>query len=187
MPRQLKVYRTPIGFHDAYVAAPSQKAALAAWGSAKDLFARGAAELVTDPALTAAPLATPGVVVKLSRGTAAEQIAALPPSRPKRRGAEPVDEGEAAPARRAPAPARAPAPPPMPKPSRQGLEKAEQALAEAETRHRQADRALAAEEAALAKRRKEQDRASAAERASLEEERDHERRSYDKAMAAWRG
>lgn len=30
--RKLKVYRTPIGFHDAYVAAPSQKAALEAWG-----------------------------------------------------------------------------------------------------------------------------------------------------------
>ena len=26
----LKVYRTPIGFHDAYVAAPSKKAALRA-------------------------------------------------------------------------------------------------------------------------------------------------------------
>jgi hypothetical protein len=181
MPRQLKVYRTPIGFHDAYVAAPSQKAALAAWGSAKDLFARGAAELVTDPALTAAPLATPGVVVKLSRGTAAEQIAALPPSRPKARAAEPVDEVKAAPAR------RAPAPPPMPKPSRQGLEEAEHALVEAEARHRQADRALAAEEAALAKRRKEQDRAAAAERAALEEARDRERHAYDKAMAAWRG
>jgi hypothetical protein len=33
MPRaaKLKVFRTPIGFHDAYVAAPSQKAALEAW------------------------------------------------------------------------------------------------------------------------------------------------------------
>ena len=75
---KLKVYRTPIGFHDAYVAAPSQKAALEAWGSDHDLFARGAAELVTDAALTAAPLASPGTVVKRSRGTTAEQIAALP-------------------------------------------------------------------------------------------------------------
>jgi hypothetical protein len=30
MPRKLKVFRTPIGFHDAYVAAPSRKAALEA-------------------------------------------------------------------------------------------------------------------------------------------------------------
>ena len=76
---KLKVFRTPIGFHDAYVAAPSQKAAIAAWGSGADVFARGEAELVTDPALTAAPLASPGTVVKRLRATAAEQIAALPP------------------------------------------------------------------------------------------------------------
>ena len=30
MPRKLKVFRTPTGFHDAYVAAPSRKAALEA-------------------------------------------------------------------------------------------------------------------------------------------------------------
>lgn len=29
----LKVFRTPIGFHDAYVAVPSQKAALEAYGA----------------------------------------------------------------------------------------------------------------------------------------------------------
>lgn len=31
MARKLKVFCTPIGFHDAYVAAPSQKAALEVW------------------------------------------------------------------------------------------------------------------------------------------------------------
>jgi hypothetical protein len=76
--QKLKVYRTVAGFNDAYVAATSQKAALEAWGSVRDLFARGIAELVTDPALTAAPLASPGVVVKHSRGTTAEQIKAMP-------------------------------------------------------------------------------------------------------------
>ena len=45
---KLKVFRTPTGFHDAYVAAPSRKAALAAWGAEADLFARGTAEEVTD-------------------------------------------------------------------------------------------------------------------------------------------
>ena len=30
---RLKVFRTSIGFHDAYVAAPSRKAALEAWGA----------------------------------------------------------------------------------------------------------------------------------------------------------
>ncbi|MEG8017904.1 hypothetical protein [Sphingomonas sp. LR55] len=62
--QKLKVYRTVAGFHDAYVAAASQKAALAAWGSDKDLFARGIAEQVTDDALTAEPLAAPGTVIK---------------------------------------------------------------------------------------------------------------------------
>ncbi|MDB5673064.1 MAG: hypothetical protein JWM65_46, partial [Sphingomonas bacterium] len=78
MPRQLKVYRTPIGFHDAYVAAPSQKAALEAWGSDANLFARGMAEIVTDPALTSEPLASPGKVVRRLRGSADDHFAALP-------------------------------------------------------------------------------------------------------------
>jgi hypothetical protein len=78
MPRaqKLKVYCTPIGFHDAYVAASSQKAALEAWGSDANLFARGVAEQVTDPRLMAEPLARPGKVIRKLRGTAEEQIAA---------------------------------------------------------------------------------------------------------------
>lgn len=87
MPRQqkLKVFRTPIGFHDAYVAAPSRKAALEAWGSDSDLFARGIAEPVTDPELAREPLQNPGQVIRRLRGTEAEQIAALPRrSLPKR-------------------------------------------------------------------------------------------------------
>lgn len=50
---KLKVYRTATGFHDAYVAAPNQKAALETWGSDKDLFARCAAKIVTDIVLIA--------------------------------------------------------------------------------------------------------------------------------------
>lgn len=50
--RRLKVFWTPIGFHDAYVAAASQKAALEAWGSDSNLFAAGLAEMVTDAKLT---------------------------------------------------------------------------------------------------------------------------------------
>src|SRR6185312_8207523 len=56
MPRKLRVFRTPIGFHDAYVAAPSRKAALAAWGAEANLFARGTAEQVSDPKLMLEPL-----------------------------------------------------------------------------------------------------------------------------------
>ena len=75
--QKLKVFRTPIGFHDAYVAAPSQKAALEAWGADANLFARGEAEEVTEPKLAKAPLEHPGKVVKVLRGTKAEHLAAL--------------------------------------------------------------------------------------------------------------
>src|SRR3546814_19220471 len=77
MARGLKVYKIPIGFHDAYVAAPTQQAAIEAWGSDKDVFQRKQAELVTDPALTQAPLESPGKFIKRLRGTAAAQLAAL--------------------------------------------------------------------------------------------------------------
>lgn len=75
MPK-LKVFRTTIGFHDAYVATASRAAALRAWGAGTDLFAMGAAEAVSDPELTEAPLAEPGTVIKLSRGSAADHLAA---------------------------------------------------------------------------------------------------------------
>lgn len=185
---KLKVFRTPIGFHDAYVAAPSQKAALQAWGSARDLFARGVAEVVTDPALTAEPLARPGTVIKRSRGSAAEQIAALPPDR-ERTHRKPVAAGEdddAAPARKPARPAvRAPAP--MPKPSRRALMEAEAALSQAEARHRSEERALRAEEAALAKRRRALERDQREEHDRLEAARQAAADAFDAAMRRWQG
>lgn len=166
----LKVYRTPIGFHDAYVAAPSQKAALKAWGSDADLFARGVAEVVTDPELTAEPLARPGEVIRKSRGSAAEQLAALPPDKPK-------------PKAKAPAKVR---PKPKPRPDRAPVEKAEQALAAAEQRHRDEDRALAAEEKALAERRRTMRTAQAEETKRLATARDDLETAYEAALARWR-
>jgi len=80
-PARLKVFHTPVGFDDAYVAAASRKAALVAWGSRHDLFATGDAELVEDPALTAEALATPGTVIRKRRGSA-EDRAALRAHRP---------------------------------------------------------------------------------------------------------
>lgn len=79
MPRKLKVFRTPTGFHDAYVAAPSRKAALLAWGADADLFARGTAEEVTDSRLMAEPLKHPGDIVRVSRGDLAAQLKAFEP------------------------------------------------------------------------------------------------------------
>ena len=120
----LKVYRTAIGFHDGYVAAASQKAALDAWGSDKNLFARGAAELVTDEALTQAPLAAPGTVIKRLRGLVEEQMAALPPDKPMTPAS-----GNAATASAKKAKAEKPPKPKPPPPSRAGLDDAEAALA----------------------------------------------------------
>jgi hypothetical protein len=84
MPRALKVFRTPVGFYDAVVAAPSQKAALAAWGTTTNLFASGDACVVEDPVLQTEALGNPGEVIKKSRGDAAAMLGPEPPKRPAR-------------------------------------------------------------------------------------------------------
>jgi len=173
--QKLKVYRTPIGFHDAYVAAPSQKAALAAWGSDHDLFARGIAELVDDPELMREPLAKPGEVIRRSRGTAAEQIAALPADRPKRARAPTAE------------PSPPPAPKPKPKPDRAPLDAARAALDDAEARHRRERDALAKREAALARERRETERRQTDEAATLRDQAGQAQAAYDAAMRDWRG
>ncbi|NIJ06872.1 hypothetical protein FHS31_000454 [Sphingomonas vulcanisoli] len=167
--KKLKVYRTAIGFHDAYVAAPSKKAALAAWGTTKDLFARHAAELVEDAALTAEPLAHPGEVIKRARGTAAEQLAALPDkAQPRKTSPKPV------PARKA-----------SPRPSRANVDRAEQALADAEQRHETEMAVLRREEKALAKRRRKIADAHQAESRKLQGKIDAARDDYETAIARW--
>ncbi len=71
MPRQqrLKVFRAHFGFYDTIVAAPSQKAALAAWGVHPSEFAQGFARLTTDPAAVTAARADPGTVLKRPIGS----------------------------------------------------------------------------------------------------------------------
>ena len=69
---RLKLFKTVIGFHDAYVAAPSQKAALAAWGASTDLFSAGLAERVDDAAVCEAAFAEAGSVITAKRGTKGE-------------------------------------------------------------------------------------------------------------------
>lgn len=125
--RKLKVFRTAIGFHDAYVAAPSQKAALAAWGSDRNLFAIGGAEPVEDGPLAEKALATPGKVIKVARGTADQHLAALPKATKKTTKAAPREK-----IRKAPAPKKAPDPKRPPRPSRTAVERAEKNVREAE-------------------------------------------------------
>jgi hypothetical protein len=178
---KLKVFRTPIGFHDAYVAAPSQKAAMEAWGSDKSLFARGEAEEVTEPALTAEPLAAPGVVVKRLRGSAAEQIAALGADEPgpRARASGPDKGAKAKPVK--------PPPKPKPRPSRALLDEAEAALAAAAERHREERKGLAEREAALAHERRELEAAQAKEAERLGRAREAAEARYEAAMRRWRG
>lgn len=168
---KLKVFRTAIGFHDAYVAAPSKKAALAAWGTSKDLFARGAAEVVTDPELTARPLEQPGVVLKLSRGSAAEHMTALPKSDGTGRAAK----------------TKTPAAKARPRPDRSALDAARAALDAAETRHRADVRELAERIAALEKQKRGLDAQAERERAKLEAAVAKAEDRYEHALERWRG
>lgn len=174
MARALKVFRTSAGFHDAYVAAPSRKAALAAWGANVDLFARGIAEQVTDPALTKAPLAQPGEVIMLSRGGLADQLKAMGP----RKVAAKAKKTAAAPAK----PKRASKPP-----SRAKLDAAEKAL----------EQAGAAQAAEIGKLERERDRIEQRieklrakhekDRRALERKRNAERDAYRDALDRWSG
>lgn len=168
MPR-LKVFRTPIGFHDAFVAAPSQKAALAAWGSDANLFARGVAEEVTDPELTAEPLAHPGMVIRKLRGTVEEQIAALPKDTlaPKAAASKPRSR--------------------RPKPSRAKLDDAEAALQSLEAAHAAEEAKLVVREQQLALERRKITERQAAERDRAAQEVAKAGKAYEAAVADWTG
>lgn len=69
MPRKLKTYVTSLGFFDQAVAAPSMKAALAAWGAESNLFHQGFAKESNDPEIIAATMAHPGIVLKRPVGS----------------------------------------------------------------------------------------------------------------------
>lgn len=174
--QKLKVYRTPVGFHDAYVAAPSQKAALEAWGTETNLFARGSAEQVTQPELMKVPLEHPGQVVKVLRGTRAEQLAALDKfegpssaSREARLAWAEVVTGK---------PKKRP-----PKPSRAALEKAEEQLKKLEKRQSGQLAKIDKQLAALERRRRELQRRHEAERDKAVEKVESEREKYEDALA----
>ncbi len=171
------------GFHDAYVAAPSQKAAVEAWRADKDVFARGVAELVTDPALTEEPLARPGEIVKRLRGTAAEQIAALgdvpEPAAAKRAKAAQTST-------RAPRPAKPPPLKPKPRPSRAALDTVEAALAEAEARQVEALRAMEERQAALHRERAALTAKHDTERERLQARQAKAEAAYQEALRRWR-
>jgi len=173
--QKLKVFRTPIGFHDAYVAAPSQKAALEAWGADGNLFAQGIAEQVDDPNLMEEPLANPGNVIKRVRGSTDEHFAAL--DRTERKPNPKAEEALEAPKRKAK---------PKPRPSRDELDAAEHALEKAEKKQRKKLGELDEKIRELERKRRDLQRKHEAERDELSGKRDRARSAYDRAMGDWR-
>ncbi|WP_366145176.1 cell envelope biogenesis protein TolA [Bradyrhizobium sp.] len=79
MPRKLKSYVTSLGFFDQAIAAPSMKAALAAWGADGNLFHQGFAKETNDPEVVTT-MAHPGIVLKrpVGSGEPFREHAALP-------------------------------------------------------------------------------------------------------------
>ena len=174
--RPLKVFRTSAGFEDVYVAAPSRKAALAAWGTDKDLFARQAAEEVHEPGLTAAALARPGEVVRVPRGTTAQHLSAAAGTRKRKpsKSAAPKSETSRPRAR-------------QPRPSREKLEKARQMLEDASRDYEITLREIEREIAELAGKRDglriERDRTLDRLKADVAKEQE----AYSSALDAWEG
>lgn len=173
--QRLKVFRTPIGFHDAYVAAPSQKAALEAWGANTNLFAQGAAEQVTEPKLTKAPLEHPGEVIKVLRGDEAAQLKALggTRSRPagKKEGGSRIKSGMTK--RRGP------------KPSRAKVARAQEALEKLDAAHSKELQELRDREQVLARKLREAHRSYHDKRAALEEKAESARSDYEAKLREW--
>src|SRR5438128_297977 len=67
--RKLKVFQAQIGFYDTVVAAPSQAAALRAWGIRQNLFADGLARTTDEPQAVEAALANPETPLRRAVGS----------------------------------------------------------------------------------------------------------------------
>jgi type IV secretory pathway VirB10-like protein len=175
--RRLKVFQAVFGFHESVVAAPSQAAALSAWGAHQNLFADGAGTRVTDPEVVAAALAHPLTPLRRAVGSKGPfGLDAPPPALdiPRARDKPPKS------GRRAKS---MPSKPEAPPPDRSALAAAEAALEqlEAAQKREQQDirrrrQALDAEEAGARVR-------WAKDRAAARKAMKRERRAYLKAVA----
>ena len=141
--RKLKVFQAQFGFYDTVVAAPSQTAALRAWGTHQNLFSSGEAGITEDAAAVAAALEHPETPLRRAVGSndAFElQPTSLPkaPDAPKR-------------SRKATAKAagRRPPPPARPRADRSTLDAAEAALRDLNERRKAQEAELAREQEAL--------------------------------------
>lgn len=171
---RLKVFSAPMGFYEAIVAAPSQKAALSAWGVQHNLFADGAAAVTDAPDAVAAALARPGVVLRRPLGGGPIEDASAPPHALP----EVPDLQTPRRARRAPTAAAAR---PKPPPDRSKLDAAETALADREAAHARAVADLDRREAVLRADRQRVQRAHDDEIAELRRRVEQARRAYERA------
>lgn len=163
--QRLKVFQAQLGFFDTVVAAPSQTAALRAWGVHQNLFADGLARVTDDPQATEAALAHAGVPLKRALGSA-DPFALEPINLPKVPDA--VKKVKAAAAA-----------PPSPPADRSALDAAEEAL-------RRLDDDRKAEEATFRQRQDALDADRKAAQAAYVERHEVVRRALVDARAAYR-
>jgi hypothetical protein len=143
--RKLKVFQAQFGFYDTVVAAPSQAAALRAWGTHQNLFASGDATLATDAAAVSAAIAHPEMPLRRAVGST-DAFALEPTSLPK------VPDAPKRPASK-PALKAKPAKPPRPATDRSKLDRAENALGQLDDRRKREEAAFRQEEDDLERRR----------------------------------
>ena len=143
--RKLKVFQAQFGFFDTVVAAPSQAAALRAWGVNQNLFASGEATIATDEAAVAAAIAHPEIPLRRAVGSKdafALEPSSLPdvPEAPKRAISKPAAKPK-------------PAEPKKPPPDRTKLDAAEAALGALDDARKQEEAAFRREAKDLEARR----------------------------------
>lgn len=173
---KLKVFKAHQGFFETVVAAPSQKAALEAWGTRQNLFAEGMAEVTEDAATVAAATDQPGRVLRRAAGSGgaftAEGGDLKAPDLPKAKDAKATAKSSA--------PDKSAKPPP----DLTALNAAETALEAAEKRHNREEAALQRQSADIQQRIRDQaqlaDRNLKALRKALERERAAYRRAADR-------
>lgn len=143
--RRLKVFQAQLGFWDTVVAAPSQAAALRAWGVSQNLFASGDAKVTTDDAAVAVATAHPEIPLRRALGSR-EPFALEPTRLPTVPDAPKRSAAKAAPKLKPTAPSR-------PRADRSTLDAAEKALADLEDRRKREKAGFRAEAEDLDRRR----------------------------------
>jgi hypothetical protein len=169
--RRLKVFQAQLGFYDVVVAAPSQAAALAAWGTHQNLFAEDQARLAKDDAAIAAALEHPGTPLRRAAGSngpfSLEPGLPEVPALPRPKGAARAK------------PAKAPARSSKPAPDRRALDAAE-------TRLKSVNDRRVAEEADFDRRREALEAEDERSRQAWSKARAEAERAVEKARATYR-